>query len=211
MNTAVAAEQAAPTARPAEREAQPSPAAAAWTSRRRRPAYGRRRHGRRSDHVVRAMSNVYYGDKHAIKDVSLDIGRNQVLAMIGPSGCGKSHVPALPESHERHDRIGARDRHDHARRAGHLRQAPGRRAAARPRRHGVPEAESVPEVDLRKRRLRSAHPRARRGPRRARRDRADQSAARRPVGRGQGSPHSARARACPAASSSACASRAPSR
>jgi phosphate transport system ATP-binding protein len=34
--------------------------------------------------------NVHYGDKHAIKNVSLDIGRNQVLAMIGPSGCGKS-------------------------------------------------------------------------------------------------------------------------
>ena len=34
--------------------------------------------------------NVRYGDKHAVKDVSLDIGRNQVLAMIGPSGCGKS-------------------------------------------------------------------------------------------------------------------------
>jgi len=33
---------------------------------------------------------VYYGDKHAIKDVSLDIGQNQVIAMIGPSGCGKS-------------------------------------------------------------------------------------------------------------------------
>ncbi len=34
--------------------------------------------------------NVHYGDKHAIKHVSIDIGRNQVLAMIGPSGCGKS-------------------------------------------------------------------------------------------------------------------------
>jgi phosphate transport system ATP-binding protein len=34
--------------------------------------------------------NVYYGDKHAIKNVNLDIGRNQVIAMIGPSGCGKS-------------------------------------------------------------------------------------------------------------------------
>jgi phosphate transport system ATP-binding protein len=34
--------------------------------------------------------NVYYGDKHAIKNVSLDIGKNEVLAMIGPSGCGKS-------------------------------------------------------------------------------------------------------------------------
>jgi phosphate transport system ATP-binding protein len=34
--------------------------------------------------------NVHYGDKHAVKNVSIDIGRNQVLAMIGPSGCGKS-------------------------------------------------------------------------------------------------------------------------
>ena len=34
--------------------------------------------------------NVYYGDNHAIKNVSIDIGRNEVLAMIGPSGCGKS-------------------------------------------------------------------------------------------------------------------------
>ncbi len=34
--------------------------------------------------------NVRYGDKHAVRDVSLDIGGNQVLAMIGPSGCGKS-------------------------------------------------------------------------------------------------------------------------
>ena len=34
--------------------------------------------------------NVYYGDKRAIMDVSLDIGKNEVIAMIGPSGCGKS-------------------------------------------------------------------------------------------------------------------------
>lgn len=34
--------------------------------------------------------NVYYGDKHGILDVSLDIGSNEVIAMIGPSGCGKS-------------------------------------------------------------------------------------------------------------------------
>jgi phosphate transport system ATP-binding protein len=34
--------------------------------------------------------NVFYGEKQAILDVSLDIGRNEVLAMIGPSGCGKS-------------------------------------------------------------------------------------------------------------------------
>jgi len=34
--------------------------------------------------------DVFYGDKQAIHDVSLDIGSNEVIAMIGPSGCGKS-------------------------------------------------------------------------------------------------------------------------
>ena len=34
--------------------------------------------------------DVFYGDKHAIRGVSLDIGRNEVVSMIGPSGCGKS-------------------------------------------------------------------------------------------------------------------------
>jgi phosphate transport system ATP-binding protein len=34
--------------------------------------------------------DVFYGDKHAIKKVNIDIARQQVLAMIGPSGCGKS-------------------------------------------------------------------------------------------------------------------------
>ena len=34
--------------------------------------------------------DVYYGEKQAIKNVTLDIGRNEVIAMIGPSGCGKS-------------------------------------------------------------------------------------------------------------------------
>lgn len=34
--------------------------------------------------------NVYYGAKHAIRNLSLDIGRNEVLALIGPSGCGKT-------------------------------------------------------------------------------------------------------------------------
>jgi phosphate transport system ATP-binding protein len=34
--------------------------------------------------------SVVYGTKHGIRDVSIDVGRRQVLAMIGPSGCGKS-------------------------------------------------------------------------------------------------------------------------
>ena len=34
--------------------------------------------------------NVSYDDKQAIFNVSLDIAKNEVIAMIGPSGCGKS-------------------------------------------------------------------------------------------------------------------------
>ena len=34
--------------------------------------------------------DVFYGEKQAIKNVSLDIGNHEVIAMIGPSGCGKS-------------------------------------------------------------------------------------------------------------------------
>jgi phosphate transport system ATP-binding protein len=36
--------------------------------------------------------DVYYqfGEKKAINNVTLDIGKNEVIAMIGPSGCGKS-------------------------------------------------------------------------------------------------------------------------
>ena len=33
---------------------------------------------------------VFYGDTHAIKDVSVDIQDKTVTAFIGPSGCGKS-------------------------------------------------------------------------------------------------------------------------
>jgi phosphate transport system ATP-binding protein len=34
--------------------------------------------------------DVYYGDIHALHDVSIDIYRKQITALIGPSGCGKS-------------------------------------------------------------------------------------------------------------------------
>jgi len=33
---------------------------------------------------------VHYGDTAAIKGVSLDVARNEVISFIGPSGCGKS-------------------------------------------------------------------------------------------------------------------------
>ena len=34
--------------------------------------------------------NVFYGDKMALDDVTLDIAEKQVTSLIGPSGCGKS-------------------------------------------------------------------------------------------------------------------------
>jgi phosphate transport system ATP-binding protein len=34
--------------------------------------------------------DVFYAEKQAIFNASLDIGHNQVVALIGPSGCGKS-------------------------------------------------------------------------------------------------------------------------
>ncbi len=43
-----------------------------------------------SPRMVCRNVNVYYADKHAIRNVSLDIGKCEVVAMIGPSGCGKS-------------------------------------------------------------------------------------------------------------------------
>ncbi len=152
--------------------------------------------------------SVFYGAKQALKSVTIDVARRQVLAAIGPVGLRQVDLPALPQPHERHDPGRPGDRHDHARRPGHLLEAPGRRAAARAHRHGLPEAESVSEVDLRQRGVRSAHPQARPRPRRPRRDRLHQPAARGAVGRGQGPPGRTRHWGSPAASSSASASRA---
>ncbi|MBA3824259.1 MAG: phosphate ABC transporter ATP-binding protein [Ktedonobacterales bacterium] len=45
--------------------------------------------------------NVYYGQKHAIKNVSLPIPKQQVTAFMGPSGCGKStFLRALNRMHD---------------------------------------------------------------------------------------------------------------
>ncbi len=41
--------------------------------------------------VIRVRDvDVYYGDNHAVDGVNLDVGQNEVIALIGPSGCGKS-------------------------------------------------------------------------------------------------------------------------
>ena len=40
-------------------------------------------------YVVAENVDVFYGDNHAIKDVTLEISKKEVIALIGPSGCGK--------------------------------------------------------------------------------------------------------------------------
>ena len=45
------------------------------------------------DPVMEAFGlNVFYGDFHAVHDVNLSFGKNEITALIGPSGCGKSTV-----------------------------------------------------------------------------------------------------------------------
>lgn len=45
--------------------------------------------------------SIWYGEKRAIDDVTLDITSNAVTAIIGPSGCGKStFIRALNRMHE---------------------------------------------------------------------------------------------------------------
>ncbi len=34
--------------------------------------------------------NLWYGEKQALKEISMEIRKNTVTALIGPSGCGKS-------------------------------------------------------------------------------------------------------------------------
>ena len=33
---------------------------------------------------------MYYGEKRAVRNVTLDLHRYEITALIGPSGCGKS-------------------------------------------------------------------------------------------------------------------------
>lgn len=35
--------------------------------------------------------NLFYGEKQALKNINLDLYKNQVTAFIGPSGCGNLH------------------------------------------------------------------------------------------------------------------------
>ncbi len=43
-----------------------------------------------SEKIVTKDLNLFYGEKHALKNISMTIPSNRVTAFIGPSGCGKS-------------------------------------------------------------------------------------------------------------------------
>ncbi len=46
-----------------------------------------------ADVALKAESlNVYYGSNLAVRNVDLDVPKNEIVAFIGPSGCGKSTV-----------------------------------------------------------------------------------------------------------------------
>jgi phosphate transport system ATP-binding protein len=56
---------------------------------------------RSTSKIVTQHVNAYFGKTHALKDVSLEIPANRVVAIIGPSGCGKStFLRCLNRMHE---------------------------------------------------------------------------------------------------------------
>ena len=55
--------------------------------------------------------NVFYGDKQALFDVSMDIPDRAVTVFHRPVGLRQDHVPALLQPYERFDRIAASPAH----------------------------------------------------------------------------------------------------
>ena len=102
--------------------------------------------------------SVSYGDKLALRDVSMKIRKNQVTAFIGPSGCGKSTL--IRCLNRMNDGIATPRRQRPLPRPGHVRAGHRRHRRPPPDRHGLPAPQPVPQVDLRQRRLRAARRRA---------------------------------------------------
>ena len=135
--------------------------------------------------------SVFYGDNQALKNVSIDFARKQVLAMIGPSGCGKSTF--LRRLNRMNDSIPG------ARVAGRIRldgeDIHGTTSTGYnpdPRWHGVSEAESLSEVDLRQRGVWAEDARAGTRQRDLEEIVEHEPAARSAVGRSEGSAEAAR-------------------
>ena len=34
--------------------------------------------------------NIYYGGKEVLREINIDVKKNEILCIMGPSGCGKS-------------------------------------------------------------------------------------------------------------------------
>ena len=92
--------------------------------------------------------NVFYGEKQAINDLSMEIGNQEVISFIGPSGCGKStFLRTLNRMNdtivgcrvEGEIKIDEKNIYDKTLDVVPLRAMVG---------HGVPKAESVPEIHL---------------------------------------------------------------
>ena len=43
-----------------------------------------------NEHLSIESLNVWYGEQHVLKDITADIPRHRVTAIVGPSGCGKT-------------------------------------------------------------------------------------------------------------------------
>ncbi len=53
------------------------------------------------NHLETKDINVWFGERHVLRDVSLQFQNNHVTALIGPSGCGKStFIRTLNRMHE---------------------------------------------------------------------------------------------------------------
>ncbi len=115
--------------------------------------------------------SVFYGAKQALKSVSIDVGRRQVLAMIGPSGCGKSTF--LRCLNRMNDTIPGARVTGSIKLDGRDIHGPGQDVVQLRARIGMvfQKPNPFPEVDLRQRRLRPAHPWPGAQPRAARRHR----------------------------------------
>ena len=39
--------------------------------------------------------NIYYGGKEVLREINIDVKKNEILCIMGPSGCGKSTLLSL--------------------------------------------------------------------------------------------------------------------
>ena len=92
--------------------------------------------------------NFYYGQTHALKNVSIDFPDRQTTAMIGPSGCGKSTL--LRILNRMYDLYPGQRAEGEVLLGGENIIAPGMNLnqLRRAHRHGLPETHPLPHIHL---------------------------------------------------------------